>query len=102
MDRENSGGHKNLIICSLPALVWCLASLFAIPAPAQTAQYRLWKTTATSTPTVDWDFTSLTSIPASLTFSRGSTASYYNSSGTITTAASGAARFDYDPVALTQ
>ncbi|MFA7275765.1 MAG: hypothetical protein WC043_03070 [Pseudobdellovibrionaceae bacterium] len=32
------------------------------------------------------------------TFTRASTATYYDSSGTLQTAASGAARFDYDPV----
>ncbi|MFA7275599.1 MAG: hypothetical protein WC043_02215 [Pseudobdellovibrionaceae bacterium] len=35
------------------------------------------------------------------TFARASTASYYNSAGTLQTAASGTPRFDYDPATLT-
>jgi hypothetical protein len=37
---------------------------------------------------------------ARITFARASTATYYNSSGLIASAASGAPRFDYDPVTL--
>lgn len=36
------------------------------------------------------------------TFSRTSTATYFDSTGTLQTAASGVPRFDYDPVTLTQ
>ncbi len=36
------------------------------------------------------------------TFSRTSTATYFDSTGTLQTAAAGAPRFDYDPVTLTQ
>jgi len=49
---------------------------------------------------LDLDFTSGT-LDSKVTFARSSTATYYNSSGLVATAASGAPRFDYDPVALT-
>ncbi len=39
--------------------------------------------------------------PASGTFSRSSTATYFDSSGIIQTASSGSPRFDYDPTTLT-
>lgn len=48
---------------------------------------------------LDLDFTTGTLDPR-ITFARASTATYYNLSGVITSAASGAPRFDYDPVTL--
>jgi hypothetical protein len=45
----------------------------------------------------DINFIASKSIPSTLSFSRASTGTYYNSAGTLTTAASGVARFDYDP-----
>jgi len=47
-----------------------------------------------------FDFTTGTLDP-SITFARATTATYFDNTGTLQTAASGAARFDYDPVALT-
>lgn len=41
------------------------------------------------------------SIPSGLTFTRASTATYFDSAGVMQTAATNAPRFDYDPVALT-
>jgi hypothetical protein len=40
-------------------------------------------------------------LDPSITFTRASTATYFDVTGTLQTAASGAPRFDYDPVALT-
>ena len=48
----------------------------------------------------DINFITTKSVPASLTFSRASSATYYNSSGTLSSAAAGTARFDYDPGTL--
>lgn len=48
---------------------------------------------------LDLDFTT-GSLDAGITFTRATSATYYNSSGVLTTAASGAARFDHDPVTL--
>src|SRR3982751_4732336 len=48
---------------------------------------------------LDIDFTTGT-LDSRITFARGSTATYYNSSGLVASAASGAPRFDYDPVTL--
>lgn len=51
-------------------------------------------------PTMDLQFTTLSSLPASVTLTRASTATYYNGAGTLTTAATNAARFDYNPSTL--
>ncbi|WP_413288313.1 hypothetical protein [Bdellovibrio sp. HCB337] len=51
-------------------------------------------------PTLNWDFTALTSLPSQLTFTRASTATYINSSGLIQTAAINTPRFSYDPTTL--
>jgi len=52
-----------------------------------------------SSPTLDLVFNGPTLDPQ-LTFTRASTATYFDSSGTMQTAAVNAARFDYDPVTL--
>lgn len=48
-------------------------------------------------PAVDWNFAG-GALPSALTFSRASTATYYNAAGTLVTAASGSPRLTYDPV----
>lgn len=48
-------------------------------------------------PAIDWNFTGGV-LPSALTFSRASTATYYNAAGTLVTAASGSPRLTYDPV----
>lgn len=40
------------------------------------------------------------SVPSSITFSRSSSANYFNSSGVLTSAATNTPRIDYDPVSL--
>jgi hypothetical protein len=52
----------------------------------------------TSDPTLNLDFTTMTSLPGTVTFSRASTATYFNASGVMQTAASGSPRFDFDPI----
>ncbi len=48
--------------------------------------------------TLDLSFLSGGTLDPRITFTRASTATYFDSSGTMQTAASGAPRFDYDPV----
>jgi len=48
-------------------------------------------------PAIDWNFAGGV-MPAALTFARASTATYYDASGTLVTAASGSPRLTYDPV----
>jgi hypothetical protein len=48
-------------------------------------------------PAIDWNFAGGV-MPSALTFSRASTATYYNAAGTLVTAASGSPRLTYDPV----
>ena len=48
-------------------------------------------------PAIDWNFAG-DALPSALTFSRASTATYYNAAGTLVTAASGSPRLTYDPV----
>lgn len=50
-------------------------------------------------PTWQHDFRS-GALPAGATFTRATTATYFNSSGVLSSASSGTARFDYDPVTL--
>ena len=52
---------------------------------------------------LDYTFTSLTSLPSTITFARADAttcATYFNSSGVLSTAAANIPRFDYDPVTL--
>jgi hypothetical protein len=48
--------------------------------------------------TLDLDFISTPTLDPRITFSRASTATYYNASGVLSTAATNVPRFDYDPV----
>lgn len=47
---------------------------------------------------VDLQFTTMAALPASMTFTRASTATYFNNVGVMQTAAANAPRFDNDPV----
>lgn len=49
-------------------------------------------------PTISWTF--LNSVPANLTFTRASTATYVDSSGILRTATNDTMRFDFDPSSL--
>jgi hypothetical protein len=51
-------------------------------------------------PTLNLDFISNTILDPQITFTRASTATFFNSSGVLTSAAIDAPRFDYDPVTL--
>ena len=51
-------------------------------------------------PTLSLDFAGATSLDSGITFTRATTATYFNSSGVLTTADSGVARFDYSPSTL--
>lgn len=51
-------------------------------------------------PTIDLQFTTMSSLPASVTLSRASIGTYFNSTGTMQTAAANVARFDYNPTTL--
>lgn len=46
------------------------------------------------------DFTASSTLDSRITFTRASSATYFNSSGVLTSAANNAPRFDYDPVTL--
>ena len=74
-----------------------LGTLINLSAQAQMTALPQW---VPPKPIYDINFITNKSIPATLTFSRTSSATYYNSAGTLTTAASGVARFDYDPSSL--
>jgi hypothetical protein len=50
-----------------------------------------------ATPALDIDFTTGT-LDSKITFTRSTTATYYNSSGVLSSAATNTARFDYQPV----
>lgn len=47
-------------------------------------------------PAMNYDFTTMTSLPSDMTLTRSSTATYTDSSGIVQTAAANTARFDYD------
>lgn len=64
------------------------------------AMLATWGCTTFSKPTLDLQFVGATSLDNRITFSRASTATFFNSSGVLSTAASGAARFDYNPSTL--
>ena len=49
---------------------------------------------------LDLEFSSMSALPASITFTRSSTASYFDKDGVMQTALANAARFDHDPVTL--
>ena len=50
--------------------------------------------------TLDLEFSSMTALPASVTLTRASIGTYFDSDGVLQTALAGAARFDHDPVTL--
>lgn len=54
----------------------------------------------TSKPSLNLDFANVGALDPRITFTRSSSATYTNSLGLITTAATNVARFDYDPVTL--
>ena len=52
------------------------------------------------TPSLDLDFVNSSTLDSRITFSRASSATYFDSSGVLQTAASGVARFDHNPTTL--
>jgi hypothetical protein len=54
----------------------------------------------TGEPTLNFQFAGSTTLDPLITFTRASTATYFNSAGTLTTAAVNEARFDYNPSTL--
>jgi hypothetical protein len=66
--------------------------LIAIPAFPQVIPFAFLK----QGPVLNWDFTTSPALPSQLTFTRGSTATYFDSSGVMQIAATNAPRFDYD------
>jgi hypothetical protein len=59
-----------------------------------------WGCTTFPKPTLDLQFAGATSLDNRITFTRATTATFFNSSGVLSTAASGVARFDYNPTTL--
>lgn len=59
-----------------------------------------WGTSTGRNPTLDLQFAGATSLDNRITFSRGTTATYFNSAGVLTTAGTAEARFDYNPSTL--
>jgi hypothetical protein len=53
-----------------------------------------------SAASLNLDFTASNTLDPRITFTRATTATFFNSSGVLSTAASGAARFDYNPTTL--
>ena len=51
-------------------------------------------------PSLSLDFLTMSALPASITFTRGSSATFVGSNGYIQTASTNIPRFDYDPVTL--
>jgi len=51
-------------------------------------------------PSLVLDFAGTGTLDSRITFTRSTTATYYNSSGVLSTAAINAARFDYNPSTL--
>ena len=49
---------------------------------------------------LDLEFSSMTALPNSVTFTRSSIATYFDQNGVLQTALANAARFDHDPVTL--
>jgi hypothetical protein len=71
--------------------------LVCLVLPASLAQmlpFAFWRSPI---PVLNWDFTATTTLPSVLTFTRASTGTYFDSGGTLRTAATNAPRFDYDP-----
>ncbi|WP_413287536.1 hypothetical protein [Bdellovibrio sp. HCB337] len=83
-----------------PLIVTFLGLLFASSAMSHLIPFAFLKTVSSSALILDWDFTVLTSLPSQLTFTRSSTATYFNSSGVMQTASSNTPRFDYDMTTL--
>ena len=59
-----------------------------------------WGTSTGRNPTLDLQFAGATSLDNRITFSRGSTATYFDSTGTLQTASNDVARFDHNPSTL--
>ena len=59
-----------------------------------------WGTSTFPKPTLSLDFLGATSLDAGITFTRASTATYFNSLGVLTSASNNVARFDYNPSTL--
>jgi len=53
-----------------------------------------------SAASLNLDFTASNTLDSRISFTRATTATYFNSSGVLSTAASGEARFDYNPTTL--
>ena len=49
---------------------------------------------------LDLEFSSMTALPASITFTRNTTATYFDQNGVLQTALANAARFDHNPTTL--
>ena len=59
-----------------------------------------WGCTTFPKPTIDLQFAGATSLDNRITFTRASTATFFNSAGVLTSAAINEARFDYNPSTL--
>jgi len=59
-----------------------------------------WGVSTFPKPTLALDFAGATSLDSRITFTRGSTATFFNSSGVLQTASNDVARFDHDPATL--